>query len=237
MLNPKSPTRAVILKSKERKFLLLTHLNGARLKKGERKMKSDDEKATTGPYDHIFVAAGLADMDVSEAAFMVMTMATKDMDDDIRLIMAEIKAMTKAKQRLRELIKDLNQWISKEMSKRSDQEEARPEQVTGPSPNGEFQVSDGGIGYSEPQPDVEDPDLVAECAAVYDLSHGAVTVQGMVSLLDELKGKLDGMNEMSEMISLRLQMTMDRRSKFIQTLSQMMKKFSTTQDILVQNIK
>ena len=39
------------------------------------------------------------------------------------------------------------------------------------------------------------------------------------------------------MTSLRLQMTMDRRSKFISTLSQMMKKTSTTQDILVQNIK
>ena len=48
---------------------------------------------------------------------------------------------------------------------------------------------------------------------------------------------LDGMNEMSEMTSLRLQMTMDRRSKFILTLSQIMKKISTTQDILVQNIK
>jgi len=55
--------------------------------------------------------------------------------------------------------------------------------------------------------------------------------------LDDLKGKLDSMNELSEMTSLRLQMTMDRRSKFISTLSQMMKKISTTQDILVQNIK
>ena len=54
---------------------------------------------------------------------------------------------------------------------------------------------------------------------------------------DELKGKLDGMNEMSEMTSLRLQMTMDRRSKFISTLSNIMKKISTTQDTLVQNLK
>lgn len=54
---------------------------------------------------------------------------------------------------------------------------------------------------------------------------------------DELKGKLDGMNEMSEMTSLRLQMTMDRRAKFIETLSNIMKKSSTTQETLVQNIK
>jgi hypothetical protein len=56
-------------------------------------------------------------------------------------------------------------------------------------------------------------------------------------LLDKLKGKLDGMNELSEMTSLRLQMTMDRRSKFISTLSQIMKKISTTQDTLIHNIK
>jgi hypothetical protein len=36
------------------------------------------------------------------------------------------------------------------------------------------------------------------------------------------------MNELSEMTSLRLQMMMDRRSKFISTLSNIMKKISTT---------
>ena len=62
-------------------------------------------------------------------------------------------------------------------------------------------------------------------------------VARILSNPDELKGKLDGMNEMSEMTSLRLQMTMDRRSKFISTLSNIMKKISTTQDTLVQNLK
>jgi hypothetical protein len=53
----------------------------------------------------------------------------------------------------------------------------------------------------------------------------------------ELKKKLDSMNEMSEETSLRLQMLMDRRSRFMSTLSNIMKKISTTQDDLVQNIK
>lgn len=56
-------------------------------------------------------------------------------------------------------------------------------------------------------------------------------------LLSDYKNKHDGMNEMSEMTSLRLQMTMDRRSKFMSTLSNIMKKISSTQDVLVQNIK
>jgi hypothetical protein len=46
-----------------------------------------------------------------------------------------------------------------------------------------------------------------------------------------------GMNEMSEMTSLRLQMTMDRRSKFMSALSNIMKKIATTQDALVENVK
>jgi hypothetical protein len=54
---------------------------------------------------------------------------------------------------------------------------------------------------------------------------------------DDLKGKLDGINEMSEMTALRLQMTMDRRSKFIGTLSNIMKKIETTMESITQNIK
>ena len=54
---------------------------------------------------------------------------------------------------------------------------------------------------------------------------------------DSLKSKLDSMNEMSEMTSLRLQMMMDRRSKFISTLSNIMKKISDTQSAIIQNMK
>ncbi len=61
-----------------------------------------------------------------------------------------------------------------------------------------------------------------------------VLFQGLKTIEGSLLGSL---NEMSEMTSLRLQTAMDRRSKFISTLSQMMKKISTTQDILIQNIK
>ncbi|HUL52789.1 MAG TPA: hypothetical protein VLT83_05200 [Opitutaceae bacterium] len=54
---------------------------------------------------------------------------------------------------------------------------------------------------------------------------------------NDLKGKLDGMGELSEMTSLRLQMMMDRRSKFVATLSNIMKSTADTQNTLVQNLK
>lgn len=134
--------------------------------------------------DHLFSATGISGMDVSEAAFIVMMQAAKDMDEDLKMIMVEIKAMTAAKQHLRDLIKELNAWISREMEK---------------------------------------------------FDHGASL--DLESMREELVGKLDSMNEMSEMTSLRLQLTMDRRSKFISTLSNIMKKVSTTQEAVVQNLK
>jgi hypothetical protein len=66
--------------------------------------------------------------------------------------------------------------------------------------------------------------------AFYLVGLAAAAERGMI-------GKLDSMNEMSEMTSLRLQMTMERRSKFIQTLSNIMLKISSTQDSIVQNLK
>ncbi len=53
----------------------------------------------------------------------------------------------------------------------------------------------------------------------------------------QLGGDLAGMNEMSEMSSMRLQMAMDRRSKFIDTLSNILKKISDTGDAVVHNLK
>ncbi len=67
----------------------------------------------------------------------------------------------------------------------------------------------------------------------YVLAESASLISGR----ENLKIRTEVMGELSEMGSLRLQMAMDRRSKFISTLGNMMQKISTTQDIMVQNIK
>ena len=179
--------------------------------------------------------AGLSQMDISQAAFIVLSMATKDMDDDIRMIMAEIKAMNEAKQKLRELIKELNAWISQEMSKHAGSEDIDNDKV---------------VGSKTTAPPPRRITLETKVSPVIHLEYvktpvipplpprnPGLTVSGLKSLLDNIKGNLDGMNEMSEAPSLRLQMTMDRRSKIIQTLSNIMKKIGTTQETIVKNIK
>jgi hypothetical protein len=55
--------------------------------------------------------------------------------------------------------------------------------------------------------------------------------------IDQMKNDLDSMSEMGEMESLRLQMAMDRMSRMMATLSNLLKKISDTQNSIVQNIK
>lgn len=52
-----------------------------------------------------------------------------------------------------------------------------------------------------------------------------------------IKNKLDSLSEMGEMESLRLQMAMDRLSKLMATLSNLMKKISDTSNSIVQNMR
>ena len=54
---------------------------------------------------------------------------------------------------------------------------------------------------------------------------------------DELKHDLDSMSEMGEMESLRLQMAMDRLSKMMSTMSNLLKKASDTANGITQNLK
>ena len=55
--------------------------------------------------------------------------------------------------------------------------------------------------------------------------------------LKDKDAKLDSLSEMGEMESLRLQMAMDRVSKMMSTLSNLLKKMSDTASQITQNLK
>ena len=166
--------------------------------------------------------------------YTIMYETLQALEEDMKELAEEINKMNRAKSKLRKQIQEIRKQISESRSKpQKTQElktlkrpaETRPSASRLKSQPKLKESTHLGIKFPQTPKVPELPDT------------GKVTIQGLKTLLDDLKGKLDGMNEMSEMTSLRLQMTMDRRSKFISTLSQMMKKISTTQDILVQNIK
>ncbi len=57
------------------------------------------------------------------------------------------------------------------------------------------------------------------------------------AMTDEMKSDMDSMSEMGEMESLRLQMAMDRLSKMMATLSNVLKKINDTTQAIPQNLK
>ena len=194
-------------------------------------------------YEVVMSYPGLKAMDVSEAAFIVMAMAAKDMDDDIRMIMVEIRAMTAAKEKLRELIKELNGWISQEMSKHAGSEDINNKRMAGssaasrPAAKATAPPARRMTFETRTSPVLHLEYVKAPVVPPLPPRNPGLTTSGLKSLQDDIQSNLNGMNEMSEATSLRLQMTMDRRTKIIQTLSNMMKKLGSSQERLVQNIK
>jgi len=88
--------------------------------------------------------------------------------------------------------------------------------------------------------------LTAEQRKVFDAEMQTVrtlaaeadtTVKTLDAQLDKVKADLDSMSEMGEMESLRLQMAMDRMSKMMSTLSNVLKKISDTANQITQNLK
>jgi hypothetical protein len=64
-----------------------------------------------------------------------------------------------------------------------------------------------------------------------------VTKTELQDVVGTMKNDLDSMSEMGETESLRLQMAMDRQSKMMTALSNILKKISDTQGSIVQNLK
>ncbi len=66
---------------------------------------------------------------------------------------------------------------------------------------------------------------------------GGPTEAEFDAMLSDAKAQIDSISEMGEMESLRLQMAMDRLSKMMSTLSNILKKISDTSSSITQNLK
>lgn len=175
----------------------------------------------------------VSDGDIEAMCFIVLMQATNDMDKDLKELMAEVKAMTAAKAKLRELIAKVNKDIAANAGQRDG---AAPIAVD--TPGGCFGDFANCLLFTPPS---DSHALLARAIwtrATASMANGKpATLAELQSIFDALTGQLDTLSEMSEMTSLRLQMAMDRRSKFVATLSNVMKKISTTQDGIVANLK
>jgi Arc/MetJ-type ribon-helix-helix transcriptional regulator len=176
--------------------------------------------------DRAFTELGsFENSDIEALMFIVMMEAAKSAAEDLKEIMKEIQAKNAAKQKLRELQRKVKCDIAHS--------------------TGQMRLEFGqkGMGseraYHHVFIPVEDPCSESGVKLIEtDLHKGRITELSILeSIRDDLRDKLDSLSEVSEMESLRLQMIMDRRSKMIQTLSNIMKKMSDTSQSTTQNLK
>jgi hypothetical protein len=169
---------------------------------------------------------------VEALAFLVLTQAVSDMDKDLKMIMAEIKATAAVKQMLRCLLTKVN----KDVANNAGQKSGAPPLKPSPDGLGSIAAYSSPTGCKMPMVDLTAAGGVKE-VGVQLCKQQPKDIADLRTVQEDLKGKLDSMNEMSEMTSLRLQMMMERRSKFMSTLSNIMKKMGSMSESVVQNIK
>lgn len=168
-----------------------------------------------------------AGTDIAEVAFVVLMEATRDADEDLRDIMAGVRSVINAKAQLRRLLARVQRDVAENIGAR----------------DGTLTFSTDGLGDEGSYHHVGLPVADTESGGVQlvptDLYPGGrVTTEDQLrEIRDDLRDRLDSMSAISEMTSLRLQMAMDRRSKLVETLSNIMKKIDETQETIVQNLK
>ncbi len=169
----------------------------------------------------------LGNMDITALAVTVMMEAARDEREDLIEITAEVRAINAAKERLRELHKRVRCDVATNLGDSADGlkfddaglgGEAAYHSTAMPSPD---RAGDGGLNL-----------------VTTDLHPAKITsVAQLRRVRDRLKTDLDSMSELGEMESLRLQMAMDRLSKMVSTLSNLLKKISDTAESITQDMK
>ena len=186
--------------------------------------KKLEEQAIRNMSSQYAVLGSLSNSDIEALAFLVMMQSAKDAQEDIKGIMNEVKEINKKKQALRQATetmktKDVNispvQLDSFRLLVKSNQSLQRINTT-----NAKTLRTDS-----------------ARTIKTTPVTNRKVTKAELNDLLAKTKSELDSMSEMGEMESLRLQMTMDRMSKMMSTVSNLLKKISDTSNTIVQNLK
>jgi hypothetical protein len=132
-------------------------------------------------------------VDIETLAFIVLMQASKSAQDDLKAIMAQVKAINRAKEKQRELLNKLK------------------------------------AAESSPRTALDFESVVQLMLTIY--------AKQLEAEFEAIQEDIDSLSELGEMESLRLQLAMDRLSKMMSTLSNLMKKISDTTNQIVQNLK
>lgn len=167
--------------------------------------------------------------DVEAMVASALLEAAEGCREDLKAIMTGVKAINAAKQRQREVLARMQRDATEAALAEA---EGRKLEL---SPNG----LGGASAYARVQiaiPDVEATGGV-RFATVAFADRRVVRREEIEAARDAIRGQLDSLSELGEMESLRLQMAMDRLSKLMSTLSNVLKKMSDTGQTITQNLK
>ncbi|MBZ5703540.1 MAG: hypothetical protein LAN84_17045 [Acidobacteriia bacterium] len=178
-----------------------------------------------GPASGMVQQAGnLSAADISELVFLVMMQASKDAENDLRQAMGEVKAVTAAKQKLREVLNSAGREVAAAGAANGKAPANAPCNI--PTCRA---LAEGAMQLAT---------MTAQSR--HPLRYGAsgqLTYAQAQQEMDKMKRDLDSLGDLSEAESLRLQMAMDRRAKAVEILSNLMKKMEATSSAMVQNLK
>lgn len=178
----------------------------------EKSLTPDDVMTKTRTYAAL---GNMGNADIEALAFLVLMQASKSAQEDLKAIMAKVKAVNEHKEQLYDASNRLKTSRA----------------ISG------VQLDSFNLLLSRTKAlrQGQNPETVKLTRSA--VPGRAVTKQQMDATMERIKNDLDSMSEMGEMESLRLQMAMDRMSKLMSTLSNILKKISATQDAIVQNLK
>lgn len=177
----------------------------------------------------------LQNRDIESLVFIVLMQATDDQDKDLQEIMNQTQAINQQKNKLRE-VQSQATVAQNELNKQMAGEKTRGGKTNSAATDAVRCTSPACAQLAQKTSEANQLAPATGSAARYAVSATPTTAQ-LQELQNQTKSGLDSMNEMSEMTSMRLQMAMDRQSKFYETLSNLMKSVSETQSSIVQNLK
>lgn len=170
--------------------------------------------------------------EVDILSFHVLCQATIDLEDDIRLITTEIEAMNLTKQKLNELIYNFNEWIeekTKTSSQSTERESTEASEEELPPVLKEHESMEKTPNFNAEYP--RSPEII------YSRNPEEMILSELETELNRIKTALNSVHRTSETGVLALQKQLDQRSKFLQTLSDMVRRVLDIREDLIRNIK
>ena len=186
--------------------------------------------------------------DIDAIAFLVMMQAAKDMDSDLKEIMNSVKAINDEKSRLRDRIAALKGKQSGVTAGIQDDSKTQTGVKNGIQDDSKTQsgvkagIQDDSrnliiLKKKFPVTSVETKHLKVRLPVIVPEGPTSKSKIDTSNLIKYYQMKMDTLGDLSQEMSMKLQIYQDRLNKFMRTLANMMKKISDTDSAIIANLK